>query len=85
MDWQTVRRNFPSRYVVVEALDAYTEGDQRIVPTLAVHGVFDQQYKEAWEFYKQIRDGRREFYIVHTSREILQIGILNPFNLAETD
>ncbi|GIK66076.1 MAG: hypothetical protein BroJett018_38700 [Chloroflexota bacterium] len=80
MDWQTIRAEYPNCWVVIEALDAYTSGTQRIVENLEVIGVFGSDFVPAWEHYKSITDGVREFYVVHTARPELNIGIMDSFH-----
>ena len=81
MDWPTIREKFPHRWVIVEALDAYTEGALRIITELNIIQTFAQDWTEAWEQYKQLHhaDKSREYYVLHTDREQLEIGVIDSF------
>lgn len=80
MDWSQIRQHYPGQWVVVEAFDAYTEGDQRVIPRLEVIGVHDD-WRSAWEHYKQLHhaDRLREYYMLHTDRTELDIGVMDGF------
>jgi len=65
---------------VVEAINAYTQDDRRIVEELSL--VFHaEDWESAWNRYKQVHheDKRREYYCLHTDREQLEIGVLDVF------
>ena len=81
MDWQTIREIYPSRWLVVEAIGAFTEAGQRIIPQLEVVGIFEDDWHPAWELYKQVHgeDRWREYYILDTDREELNIGVMDAF------
>jgi hypothetical protein len=81
MDWQTVREKYPHRWVVIEAYDARTLGSERIIDQLEVVGMFNDKWKPAWEHYKQLHhmDKEREYYVVHTDRADLEIGVMDAF------
>lgn len=74
MDWQETRRQFPSRWVLVEAIRAHSEEGRRIVEDLAVIEAFDDSLA-AWKGYTKMhrREPDREVFICHTSRESLEI------------
>ena len=81
MNWQEIREQYPHCWVVAEAVDAYTEGDNRIVDQLNVVQVFGEAWQPAWEHYKMVHnaDKSREYYVLHTDREALDIGVLDNF------
>lgn len=87
MDWQTIREMYPSRWLVVEAIDAYTEGGKRVIPNLEVIGVFEDDWHPAWEFYKKVHheDRVREYYMLHTDREELNIRVMDSFRRVVSD
>ena len=75
MLWSDIRTTYPDQWLIIEALQAHTTPDsQRILDRLAViETVSDgktafQRYRELHQQYPD-----REFYFVHTSREILEI------------
>jgi len=47
----------------MEALGAYTQGNQRIIPDLRVVGTFGDHWRAAWEEYKRLHaaDKEREY------------------------
>lgn len=77
MDWQTIRKLYPSRWLVVEALDAYTEGRQRIISELNVIATFGDDWRPASALYRELHraDHSREYYFLHTDRPELNIGV----------
>lgn len=78
MDWQRIRELHPHNWVLVEALDGRTEGDKRIINQMSIHGVHGDDWKAAWEQYKELHraDKWREYYPLHTDREELEIGVI---------
>ncbi|MCU0465341.1 MAG: hypothetical protein MUF38_12335 [Anaerolineae bacterium] len=80
MTWQNIRDTHPNRWVLVEAIDAYTEKGQRITPTLIVVGEYDDYYT-GMEVFKHLHaeDIWREYYVLHTSRQTPNIGVLDAF------
>ena len=81
MRWDVLRQQYPDRWIVVEALNAFTQGGQRIIPDLQLISVFGSDWHEAWESYKQLHhaDKNREYYVLHTERETLEIGVIDAF------
>lgn len=81
MDWQTIREQYPRRWVVVEAVEAHTEGEKRVIADLSIVKMFGEDWQPAWEFYKQVHheDKWREYYVLHTDRPELNIGVMDAF------
>jgi len=81
MTWQEIREQYPGRWVVVEALGAYTEGGKRIIPELQLIASFGSDWSEAWNAYKEVHhaDIWREYYPLHTDRVELNIGVMDAF------
>ncbi len=81
MNWQEVREKYPHRWLVVEAYNAYTEKGKRVINHLEVVGVFEDDWKPAWEHYKRLHHAARdrEYYVLHTDREELNIGVMDAF------
>lgn len=73
MFWEDVKKLFPSQWVLIEAVNAHTEGNHRIVEQVSVVESFDDDSKLALkkyvELHKQHKD--REYYVIHTNREQL--------------
>jgi hypothetical protein len=72
---------YPHRWLVVEAIGAYTEKGKRVIDHMEVVDVFADDWKEAWECYKQLKeaDCLREYYFLHTDRVELNIGVMDTF------
>ena len=87
MNWQEIRERYPHRWLVVEAYGAYTEGAQRVANQLEVVGEFGDDWKPAWERYKRLHsaDRRREYYVLHTDRPELNIGVMDMFRRIVTE
>jgi hypothetical protein len=79
MNWQEIREQYPSRWMVVEAIDAYTKGGERVIDKLEVVGAFGDDWQPAWELYKEVHhaDRKREYYVLHTDRVELDIGVID--------
>jgi hypothetical protein len=81
MDWQTICEQHPHNWVIVEAIKAYTEGAARIIDELDFVRAFGEDWTAAWEHYKKLHhaDKQREYYVLHTNRENLNIGVMDSF------
>jgi len=86
MTWEEIRQQFPHSWLLVEAIEAYTEGAQRIIPRLSVIQDSGSDWRSAWDEYKRLHhlDKNREFYVLHTDREALDIGVLDAFGRVVT-
>jgi hypothetical protein len=82
MQWHEIRRSYPSRWLLVEALAAQSHAGQRIVENLAVVGTYPDG-TAAMTGYKELhrREPGRELYVVHTDRESLDIRELHWFGI----
>ncbi|MCK5796989.1 MAG: hypothetical protein KAI47_07400 [Deltaproteobacteria bacterium] len=74
MKWFDARSRFPDRWLLIEAIQARSEDDHRIVEDLSVVSDFDDS-KTAMRRYLELhkQDKQREFYVAHTSRDSLDI------------
>lgn len=74
MKWQEIRTKFPQCWVLVEAIEAHTEKNQRIVDLLSVIDKFPDFF-EALDVYKVLHSQKpnREMYVIHTQSEELRI------------
>jgi hypothetical protein len=74
MRWPDVREAYPDQWLVLEALEAHTEGDERILDQIAVVEVCPDSVT-AMQTYRRLHQQYpvREFYFVHTSRDRLEI------------
>jgi hypothetical protein len=74
MRWPEVREAYPNQWLVIEALDAHTVNDRRILDRVAVVELCSdgasamQRYRDLHKRYPM-----REFYFVHSSRETIEI------------
>ena len=74
MLWEQVRKAYPDKWVVIEAITAHSESNFRIVDDIAVIDSFDDSmdaFRRHHELNKQ--KPNRELYFFHTSREDLDI------------
>jgi hypothetical protein len=81
MTWEEIREQYPGRWVVVEALGAFTQNGQRVIPNLQPIAIFGADWRQAWDAYEGLHrvDKYREYYVLHTEREVLNIGVLDAF------
>ena len=74
MNWTEVREAYPSQWLVIEALDAHTEGNQRLIDRIAVIETCPDGTSAMQSYQRLHREfPLREFYFVHTQREDLDI------------
>ena len=75
MEWSEIRTIYPDQWLIIEALEAYTDNRlQRIIDKIAIiEKCADGQ--EVLNHYRRwhLQFPGREFYFVHTSRERLDI------------
>lgn len=74
MRWKEVRKAYPEKWVVFEAIDAHSDSNYRIVEDIAVIDCFNDSlevFRRHNELHKQ--EPKRELYFFHTSREKLDI------------
>lgn len=81
MNWQEIRHQYPRNWVVVEAINASTQGTKRIIDELSFVRAFGADWDAAWALYKQVHhaDKNREYYVLHTDRQELDIGVIETF------
>jgi len=74
MRWVQIREQYPDQWLIIDALEAHTEGDRRKLDQITVVETC-QDGAEAFRRYHELRrqHPRREFYFVHTAREELDI------------
>jgi hypothetical protein len=74
MRWTEIREQYPDQWLIIDALEAHTEGNRRKLDQMTVVEVCSdgaaafQRYHELHQQYPM-----REFYFVHTAREELDI------------
>jgi hypothetical protein len=69
-----VRQAHPAHWLIIKALEAHTVGEQRILDKIAVIETCADSANamQAYERWHQAHP-LREFYFVHTGREVLDI------------
>lgn len=75
MRWEEIRSHYPNRWLLVEAVKAHSKASRRILDELAVINVFTDS-REAMQSYATLhhQNPGREFYVLHTDREKLDIA-----------
>lgn len=74
MTWTDVRNHYPSQWLLVEALEAHSEGERRIIDDLAVVSKYPDSVTAMRDYKKRHRDSpEREFLVLHTDREELDV------------
>ncbi len=81
MTWQEIRLQYPQRWVLVEALEAFTQEGHRVFSVFQLIGEYGTNWNAAWEHYKKLHhaDKYREYYVLHTEHETLDIGVIDAF------
>lgn len=75
MKWERAKELYKNQWVVIEALEAHSENDERIIDELSIVDATGDDSIKAMNKYKELHreDKNRELYVVHTSREKLDI------------
>ncbi|MFQ5631540.1 MAG: hypothetical protein ACE5I1_22440 [bacterium] len=74
MTWNEIRTHYPHRWLLVEALEAHSDRGKRILDKLAVVDTFadSREAMKKYAFFHR-RAANREFYVLHTDRDSLEI------------
>ncbi len=75
MVWQDIRQRYPQQWILIEAIQAHSMANKRILEQLAVIDTFADSIT-AMKRYAQLHHEapQRELYVFHTSRERLDIS-----------
>lgn len=74
LKWFEARENYPNKWLLFEAIEAYSKGGQRVIKDLSVINVFDEGRDALKEYSeKHKKDKSREMYVYHTKNEELII------------
>ncbi len=74
MKWSEARTSYPNKWLLFEAIEAYSKDGQRIVEELAIINIYDEGKYALKEYSERhIKDKSKEMYVVHTSNEELKI------------
>lgn len=78
MQWEEIRRLYPSQWLLVEAIEAHSTAGRRVLDDLAIVSTF-QDSGAAMKGYQDLhhRSPHRELYVLHTDREALDIAEIN--------
>lgn len=74
MNWQQSRLHHPHQWLLIEAVQAHTEADQRMIDDLVVINAYPDS-AAALRDYARLHHAApgRELYVVHTDRAELDI------------
>ena len=74
MTWEEIRRHFSHQWLLLEAMEAYSEPGKRIVKQLSVLNTFPDSVAAMKAYAKLHHEApTRELYFFHTDREQLDI------------
>lgn len=74
MRWSEVRRHYPDQWLLIEAIEAHSEDDRRILDDVAVVDVFEDSVRAMKEYASRHRAApERELYVFDSDRESLDI------------
>jgi len=75
VQWNEIRERFPGQWLLIEAIEAHSADDQRILDDIAIVQTFPDSVT-AMARYQELhrRNPMLEMYVVHTDRESLEIG-----------
>ena len=75
MKWEDIRQKYIDEWIIIEAINARTEDGNRIVEELTIVDNFDNDNNRALRKYVELHKAnpKRELYVVHTSRNKLNI------------
>ena len=75
MLWEEIKKTYPNQWVIIEAIEAHTKGNQRIIEQMTVVNTYQGDNNNALLQYLQLhrKHRERELYVVHTSRPELDI------------
>ncbi len=78
MHWQEIKKKFPQSWLLIEAVQAHSETEKRILDDISVINSFKDS-RTAFAEYKKLHNQKpgRELYVYHTSRNELEINEKN--------
>jgi ribosomal protein S8 len=74
MIWQDIREAYSNQWLLIEATKAYSDKQKRILEDIVVVNTYIDS-REAFKQYQVLHHTNRskEYYVVHTSHEVLEI------------
>ena len=74
MQWQDIRRHYPDKWLLIEAIKAHSENDRRVLDDIAVLEAFEDSDAAMRGYAGLHREApQRELYVFDTDREELDI------------
>lgn len=76
MKWEEIRTHYPKKWILIEAVKAHSEDNKRILDDIAVINVFGNSKKAMHNYINLHHENpKRELFVVHSDREVLDITI----------
>ena len=77
MNWNDVKRVYSSQWVLIRSYSSKNEMTKRIIEKMDVLEGFGENGERAFQRYIELHKlhKEREYYVYHTSHEILDIGV----------
>lgn len=74
LKWSEAIKNYPNKWLLFEAIEAYSKEGQRIIEDISIINVFDEGRDALKEYSeKHKKDKSREMYVYHTKNKELII------------
>lgn len=74
LKWSEAIKNYPNKWLLFEAIEAYSKDGQRIIEDISIINVFDEGRDALKEYAeKHKKDKSREMYVYHTKNKELII------------
>jgi len=75
MRWDDLKKTCRQQWVIIEAIEAHTEDDRRIIESIQLVEMFGEDNNGALRRYVQLHKVHpdKEYYVVHTSRPELNV------------
>ena len=75
MRWDDLKKTTPQQWVIIEAVEAYTERNRRIIENIQLVELFGEDNNGALRRYVWLHKVHptKEYYVVHTSRPELNV------------
>ncbi|MDT3699521.1 MAG: hypothetical protein RO469_08830 [Thermincola sp.] len=75
MRWEDVGKSYPQQWVIIEAIEAHTEDNKRIIENIQLVELFGEDNNGALRRYVRLHKAHpeKEYYVVHTSRPELNV------------
>lgn len=74
LKWSEARRNYPNKWLLFEAIEAYSKDGQRVVEDISIINTFNEGRDALKEYSeKHKKDQGREMYVYHTQNKELVI------------